>query len=395
MIVRARFVVTMDGAPLEDGAVEVQGNRIAQVGRWCELRRTNGGDVVDLGECALLPGLINAHCHLDYTCLRDAIPSQRQFTEWIRAINARKATLAPGDYVRSIESGFAEAASFGTTAIANFEAFPELVGRISNPPMRTWWFAEMLDLRAPIHVSRQLEVLRSRLAPLAHAGLAPHAPFTASAHLYQQAAEHDLPHSTHLAESHEEMQMFRDGCGPLFEFMQSLGRPMEDCGRQTPLALMLERGTLDARWIVVHLNELTEGDFQLLKSAPRFHLAHCPRSHAYFGHAPFAFSALRKLGFNIALGTDSLASNGDLSLFAEMRALRRNEPWLAAQEVLETVTVNAAVALGHDDTLGRIRAGFLGDLIAVPCAQSRRELLEAVLDFRGRTMWSMVNGILR
>ena len=74
----------------------------------------------------------------------------------------------------------------------------------------------------------------------------------------------------------------------LFDFMENIGRPMDDCGRVTPLTLMLERGVLDERWIVAHLNELTDGDFELLETAPKFHMVHCPRSHAYFGHSPFA-----------------------------------------------------------------------------------------------------------
>ena len=85
--------------------------------------------VVDLGEQALLPGLINAHCHLDYTCLRGKIPRQKSFTDWIRAINAEKSKLSPVDFIASINEGFAETKRFGTTTIANLTAFPELVRR--------------------------------------------------------------------------------------------------------------------------------------------------------------------------------------------------------------------------------------------------------------------------
>ena len=92
MIVRARTVVTMDGAPIENGAVAVSGNRIVDVGRFDDIKTRNAGNTVDLGEQVLLPGLINAHCHLDYTCLRGKIPPQKSFTDWIRAINAEKAS---------------------------------------------------------------------------------------------------------------------------------------------------------------------------------------------------------------------------------------------------------------------------------------------------------------
>src|SRR5207249_6242922 len=124
---RARTVVTMDSAPIENGAVAVSENRIADVGKFDEIKTRNAGEVLDLGEQALLPGLINAHCHLDYTCLRGKISPQKSFADWIRAINAEKTKLSEADYIASITGGIAEAKQFGTTAIANLEAFPELI----------------------------------------------------------------------------------------------------------------------------------------------------------------------------------------------------------------------------------------------------------------------------
>src|SRR2546422_2968447 len=132
MIFRARIVVTMDGPPIENGAVAISGDRIVDVGTFDGVKARNSGEVVDLGEQALLPGLINAHCHLDYTCLRGKIPPPKSFTEWIQAINAEKANLSPQSYIGSINDGFAEATRFGTTTIANLTAFPELIPRIKS-----------------------------------------------------------------------------------------------------------------------------------------------------------------------------------------------------------------------------------------------------------------------
>ncbi|MDQ2919206.1 MAG: hypothetical protein M3R10_04930, partial [Verrucomicrobiota bacterium] len=114
MIIRARAVVTMDGASIANGAIAVSEDEITDVGEWESVRRRNSGEVIDLGECALLPGLINAHCHLDYTCLRGKLTRPSSFTDWIRAINSEKARLSADDYVRSIDEGFAEARRFGT-----------------------------------------------------------------------------------------------------------------------------------------------------------------------------------------------------------------------------------------------------------------------------------------
>ena len=320
MIVRARIVVTMDGPPIENGAVVVSGNRIVDVGRFDDIKTRNAGNTLDVGEQVLLPGLINAHCHLDYTGLRDKIPPQKSFTEWIRAINAEKATLAPKDYVASINEGFAGAKRFGTTTIANLTVFPELILQISAP-IRARWFAELIDIRAP---ERAYELVDSAIEALKQTpgwGLAPHALFTASSNLFrwcENISQRDnILLTTHLAESREEIQMFRDASGPLYEFLKSIGRPMDDCGSKTPLELFVVApgGYALSQWIVAHLNELTESDFELLeRSNSKFHVMHCPGSHKYFGHSPFAFDRLRSLGFNVCLGSDSLASNETLSL---------------------------------------------------------------------------------
>ena len=188
MIIRARIVVTMNGAPIENGAVSVADNRIADVGSFAEVRTRNSGEVVDLGEQVLLPGLINAHCHLDYTCLRGKIAPQKSFTDWIQAINAEKAGLSNDDYLASINAGFAEAKRFGTTTIANLTAFPELIPKI-QPPIRTFWFAEMIDVRQPERAKEIVDRAVDSLRSVEHGGLAPHAPYTASANLYRYAEE--------------------------------------------------------------------------------------------------------------------------------------------------------------------------------------------------------------
>jgi len=399
MIIRARTVVTMDGAPIENGAVAVSGNQIADVGKFDQIRARNAGEIVDLGEQALLPGFINAHCHLDYTCLRGKIPPQKSFADWIRAINAEKAKFSPNDYIASINDGFAEAKRFGTTTIANLTAFPDLVPKISAP-IRTWWFAELIDVRAPERSNEIVDLAIGSLKSAPNWGLAPHALFTASKNLYSHCEEvarrEDILLTTHLAESLEEMETFRDASGPLYEFLKSIGRNMSDCGRQTPLELFLGApgGRALPHWIVSHLNELTESDFDLLeRSERRFHVVHSPRSHDYFNHSRFPFEKLRALGFNICLGTDSLASNDSLSLFDEMRAFRRSEPGISPDKILKMVTVNPARALHQENTLGRIRRGFRADLLAVRCNE-RDTPFEQILEFDGSVDWIMVNGKL-
>ena len=397
MILRARIVITMDGPPIDNGAVALSGNKVVDVGKFDEIKTRNGGEIVDVGERALLPGLINAHCHLDYTCLRGEISPQKSFTDWIRAINAKKAKLSSKDYLTSIDEGFAEAKRFGTTAIANLTAFPELVSQITSP-IRTWWFAELIDVRAPERANEIVDLAIESLKSAQNWGLAPHALFTASKDLYRHceevAQQKNIVLTTHLAESREEMEMFHEGSGPLYEFLKRIGRPMDDCGNETPLELFL--GALGNRpipqWIVAHLNELTERDFELLERSKRqFHVVHSPRSHAYFKHSRFPFERLHSLGFNICLGTDSLASNESLSLFAEMHAFQRSEPGISPDEILKMVTVNPAMALNQGNTLGRIRPGFCADLIAIQSSEHDNPF-EHIVQFDASIDWMVVNG---
>jgi aminodeoxyfutalosine deaminase len=397
MIIRARTVVTMDGAPIENGAVTISANRIADVGKFDDIRTRNAGKVVDLGEQALLPGLINGHCHLDYTRLRRKIPPQKSFADWIRAINTEKAKFSPKDYVGSINEGFAEAKGFGTTTIANLTGFPELIPQISET-IRTWWFAELINVRAPERASEIVDFAIESLKSAQNWGLAPHALFTASKDLYRLCGEiarrKNILLTTHLAESCEEMEMFRNRKGRLYEFLKGIGRPMNDRGSITPLELFL--GTTDNRvlpnWIVAHLNEVTESDFDSLERSKRqFHVVHSPRSHHYFGHSRFPFERLRALGFNICLGTDSLASNKNLSLFAEMRAFQRSESGISPDEILNMVTVNPATALHQQNVLGRIRPGFRADLVAIPCSGDR-DVFDQIIAFNKPVDWMLVDG---
>ena len=182
---------------------------------------------------------------------------------------------------------------------------------------------------------------------------------------------------------------------------------MDDCGNETPLERFLDligRGGSPNRpqaievnrpylpWIVAHLNELAESDFELLERSKRqFHIVNCPRSHDYFKHSHFPFERLRSLGFNICLGTDSLASNEDLSLFAEMRAFQRREPAISPEEIVKMVTLNPAMALHQEKMIGRIRPGFCADLIAVQCSEGDKPF-EQIVGFDGSIDWIMVNG---
>ena len=167
---------------------------------------------------------------------------------------------------------------------------------------------------------------------------------------------------------------------------------MGDCGYETPLAHFFRFADAEQPWLVVHLNKLADSDFDLLRGLkPSLRIIHCPRSHAYFGHSPFQFQRLRELGFNVCLGTDSLASNDDLSLFAEMRAFQKEFPNVAAEEILEMATIRSALALGKPHVLGRIRQNYVADLVALPITRST-SVFEEIIQFDKRVAWLMIGG---
>jgi len=374
-IYRAKLVLPVTAPRIEDGAVAVDGGRIAGVGRTSDIREKFSGEEHDLGEVMLLPGLINAHCHLDYTVMRGAILNQGSFAAWIGRLNAIKRSLSREDFVESIKLGFKELAEWGTTSVFNIESFPELLPHLDRPPIRTWWFYELLDVRNRIDtedvVLGALSFFDERPGWHGGFGLSPHAPYTTSLSLYalvrQCAEKYGMPMMTHLAETAEEVEMFQKSEGPLYDFLAGLGRDMNDTGSRTPLAQLLHANVLPKDAILAHMNFLTPGDFDLLAvRGSSFHVVHCPRTHAYFGRPRFEYERLRATGMSIALGTDSLASNQSLNLFEEMRTFATQYPAVPAQEILEMVTVNASSALGMRKQLGVLREGALADLIAVP-----------------------------
>lgn len=338
MILRARTLIRMNGRPpVENGAVVVERGRIRAAGPLREIKRHFTGGVTDLGEQALMPGLINSHCHLDYTMLRRAIQPPRGFTAWVQRLNALKRSLRDEDYIAAIARGFTELRKWGTSCVINIASLPELISRMPPPPIRTWWCYEMIDIRES-RATRQLRegkggYFRRRAGWLGGFGLSPHAPYTASPALYRlasaRARRRGIPVTTHLAESVEEAAMFERASGPLYDFLRSLGRDMSDCGRGSPVKLLLGKRLIGRDWIVAHMNELDESDFALLKRRP-VHIVHCPASHRYFGHRPFPMERLRALGINISLGTDSMASADWLNLFHEMRNVCDRHPSVSA-----------------------------------------------------------------
>ncbi|HEV3272662.1 MAG TPA: amidohydrolase family protein [Candidatus Methylacidiphilales bacterium] len=374
MLYLADIVLPISSPPLARGAVRVEGAEIIAVGPASELPAQPGEPVTDLGASTLLPGLINAHCHLDFTRFKGALSPKQGFTEWIKTINALRRSFTTRDYIDAIAEGFEMLARGGVTTVANIEAFPELLPQLPVPPLRTWWFLELIDVRSRINEDETLlgalSFFEKHPEWLGGFGLSPHAPYTASVDLYRLARtcgeKYGMLSTTHIAESIEEHEMFSHARGPLHDFLAGLGRDNSDCGHGSALSHLVEHGVIGPNCIIAHLNYLQDYDYELVARSGAS-VVHCPKCHTYFGHAPFPMKALREHGVNICLGTDSLASNNAFDMRSEMREAQAMHG-LGDREVLEMVLLNGARALGQAGKLGQISRGSVADLVAFPHA---------------------------
>lgn len=406
MILRARIILPVSRPPIEDGAIAIAGNRIVSIGRWRDLKPDNTGEIVDMGQSVLLPGLVNAHCHLDYTHMGGNIPQPRSFADWIKAVVALKGAWSYADFARSWLDGAKMLLRTGTTTVADVEAVPELIPDMwAATPLRVISFRELISLKSRFAVHEQMDKAVSEWAALPdaafRAGLSPHAPYTTSPELLRLATraaqEHNWRLATHVAESEQEFEMFMYRHGALYDWLKSQ-RDMSDCGLGSPVRHLEGCGYLTENLLAVHVNYLWRDDAALV-GRRKVSVVHCPRSHAYFRHLLFPRTELEAAGANICLGTDSLASAlkvrnqpMELNMFAEMRALASNAPDLAPAAILKMATSNGAQALGRKGELGELCSNALADFVSIPFAGRTSEVFEAVVHHPGEASASMIDG---
>ena len=408
---RARVVLPLAGPPIDNGAVVVLGNRIAVADSWesipGELGSVNAGTVLDLGDVILLPGLVNSHCHLDYTDMAGFWPPPKKFTDWIPWMLAAKAEWSYSDYARSWLNGAKMLLQSGTTTVADIEAAPELLPDVWNStPLRVISFLELTSVRSKRKPADILHEALQKIGSLDHsrcaAALSPHAPYSTSPDLLRLCAraarENGLHIAVHVAESEQEFEMFAHARGEMHDWLKKNGRDNSDCGIGTPFQHLDRAGLTDGNLIAIHANYLHDADFDLLSKRP-VSIVHCPRSHDYFHHKKFPLDALRGANVNVCLGTDSLATvakNGkqdlELSMFSEMQAFSRSHPDCSPEIVLKMATVNGARALGLAGKIGELSTHACADLIAVPFTGNISGASDAVLNFHGRVSASMIGG---
>jgi len=406
LLLRARVVFPVSRAPIRDGAVHIAGNRIKNVGRWRDLAGISA-EVVDLGDVILMPGLVNAHCHLDYTTMAGTIPPQKKFTDWIKLITTAKSGWSFSEFAESWLAGIRMLERTGTTTVADIEAAPDMLPEMwTASPMRIISFIEMTGVKSrrdPRKILREaVKFINTLPSGSSRASLSPHAPYSTVPKLLRYSAEtarrRRWPITTHIAESIQEFEMFMHARGDLYDWLRRNDRNMDDCGLGSPVQHVHRAGLLGKNFLAVHVNYLAPGDAGLLGKS-KSSVAHCPRSHAYFAHGPFPYSELTTAKVNVCLGTDSLITvrkkprqHIELNMFAEMRAFSAIHPDVPPKTVVQMATVNGARALGMAGDIGELSKSAYADLIAIPYKGKTSGAAEAVVNHSGDVEVSLING---
>ena len=365
---RAAWVLPVVAPPIRDGWVLVGDGRVVDLG---------GGippaGVVDLGDAAILPGLVNAHTHLELSGLAGQVPPAASMPVWVCDLLARRRLEPPppGPIVEAI----GEARRAGTALLGDVSNSLATVSPLAASPLAAVVFHELVgfNLRDPDRLvadaARALDALAG--GPDVQVSLAAHAPYSCAPGLFRAVrawldGRREAITSLHLGESPEELRFLADGTGPWRELLEALHawNPAWTPPGTDPVSYVDGLGFLDERVLAVHGVQLDEAALGRL-AARGTTLVTCPRSNRWVGVGPPPIDRFYRAGVRVAFGTDSLASVSDLNLFAELAEARRLAPGVPARTLLASATRDGAAALGHADRFGAIEAGRRAALIAV------------------------------
>ena len=367
--IRFRALVPMtDSEPIENGQLIVEQGRIREVISSWSLPPE--GELIDLSDCLIFPGFVNAHCHLSLSILKGCIPRRGSFIDWARSMIKKNGTVIWEDRVFALHAQAEVMARSGVTALADFIPRAELAMEYSKLPFRQTLFLEVLGFLSSLArpITKDLElVLKQNLGEIKRIrwGLAPHAPYSVSPRLFREvkrlANRYECPLSCHVAEFPEELQLLQNGSGAMKSFLVELGMYDSDWNppAMSPALYLDSLGMLDSL-AAVHLN-LVEADLDLLESRG-VKAIFCPQSTRWFGREKYTpVRDLLDRQMLVGLGTDSLASNESLNFLNEIRVAEEMLPDVSRKELLRMATRGGAEAVGMD--CGVIEKGRPADLV--------------------------------
>ncbi len=322
----------------------------------------------------MLPGLVNAHTHLDLSHLRGQCPPGPDFTQWLRAVIRHRRATTPEQTEAAVRTGLAESVRFGTTLIGDVTAQGASWPVLAEAPLRSVVFYELigLPLTSAVQAAHTADAWRREHASTEHCrcGISPHAPYSVRDMLYIAARKaarlFALPVVTHLAETPAELELLEHQSGPFVEFLKELD-VWDPYGLVRDAAQVIHDCAWAPQALFAHCNYLP-----VTAEIPAHGtVVYCPRTHAAFGHAPHPFRDFLARGVRVALGTDSLASNPDLDMLAEIRFLHERYPDVPGATLLRMATLSGAEALGFRNQTGSLTPGKSADLIVLPLPQRK------------------------
>jgi len=389
----APWVLPIAAPPLRDGWVAIEHDRV--VGYGADSDRDHAATAhardVDLGHAAILPGLVNAHTHLELSHLRGRVPAGQSFVSWIRAVlAARREQPDPGavEILSGIDDGIAEAIRCGTAVVGDISNTLATRAPLAASALDGVVFYEIIGFNPqdPIAVvDRALEEIRGVTAEeRGRTSLAAHAPYSVAPSLLKAIGDAvdgaRLPCSVHVAESPEEVEFLRTGAGAWRALLEELGvwNPAWIAPGVSPVQYLDDLGLLSPRVLAVHGVQMSAVDLDRL-AARRTTLVTCPRSNAYTGAGIPPIERFYASEVPIAVGTDSLASTPDLNVFAELAAIRALARDVPASKLLDSATRQGARALGLDADYGTIAPGKRARLIGVTLPPGADDVEEYLL----------------
>jgi cytosine/adenosine deaminase-related metal-dependent hydrolase len=378
MIYLARWVVPIARPAFENGAVGVRGGRITFVGPAAE---APADDVVDLGDCALLPGLVNTHTHLELTVMRGWL-EELPFRRWIiRLTKARQEVLNQERLLASARVGIAEGLLSGITTYADTCESGVVHTALREMGVRGAMYLEVFGPQ-PEQSRQALKDLATKVAKhraadtqLVRTGISPHAPYSVSDALFNGASEmaiaEKLPVAIHAAESEAEQRLVTEGEGDFADALRA--RSINVMPRATSTISLLDRTRmLRARPLLIHCVRVDADDLHRIADHG-CKIAHCPASNAKLGHGAADLCAMLEANVAVGLGSDSVASNNRMDVLDEARlavlfarATRRQFDAIPTVAAIDLATRGGATALGLDAEVGTIEVGKAADLAAFP-----------------------------
>jgi cytosine/adenosine deaminase-related metal-dependent hydrolase len=394
-IYRASWVLPISAPPIANGAVLVKGDRIAAVGDAVSLiRQFADAPVRDFKEAAIIPGLINAHSHLELTAMRGFLENEENdFFAWLRKLTiARLEKMTPDDLYVSAAWGACEGARAGITCFADASDSAETsMKALRDVGLRGIVFQEsfgpdprLVDENVAKLVAK-INVLRPLETALVKAGVSPHAPYTVCPPQLQSisrlAIDERLPLMMHAAETQMEVSFLRHGSGPFAEGLRKRGIAWEAPGVST-IQHLNDQGILQTRPLLAHCIHVDESDLEILKQTETA-VAHCPKSNAKLRHGTAPFEKFLEMGIATGLGSDSVASNNVCDLLEESRfALlmaratapeqASNASTLNATRALDSATRGGARAMRLEGQVGELREGLQADFAVVSLASAHQ-----------------------